>query len=88
MIHIEPGSEIDQLLDDVADTPVELEKNGVLFHLERVATPTRRQLTPAEVQRSIEGIRSAAGVWDDIDPEALKAYIRERRRTANRASLR
>jgi uncharacterized protein (DUF433 family) len=43
--------------------------------------------SPEDVARSREGIREAAGSWRDIDTEAFKAYIKERRQTANRPSV-
>jgi uncharacterized protein (DUF433 family) len=43
--------------------------------------------TPEDVIRSREGIRQAAGSWKGIDTEAFKAYIADRRRTANRPSV-
>jgi uncharacterized protein (DUF433 family) len=43
--------------------------------------------SPEDVARSREGIREAAGSWKDIDTEAFKAYIAERRHTANRPSI-
>lgn len=33
---------------------------------------------------SREGIRKAAGSWKDVDAEALKTYIYERRRASSR----
>jgi uncharacterized protein (DUF433 family) len=36
--------------------------------------------SPDDVARSREGIREAAGSWKDIDTEAFKAYINNRRR--------
>jgi uncharacterized protein (DUF433 family) len=42
---------------------------------------------PEDVARSREGIREAAGSWKDIDTEAFKAYIKDRRQTANRPSV-
>jgi uncharacterized protein (DUF433 family) len=43
--------------------------------------------SPEDVARSREGIREAAGSWKDIDTAAFKAYIKERRQTANRPSV-
>jgi len=41
------------------------------------------------IRRSQEAIRAAAGSWKGlVDAEALKRYLRERRRTANRPSIR
>jgi uncharacterized protein (DUF433 family) len=42
---------------------------------------------PEDVARSREGIREAAGSWKGIDTAAFKAYIKERRQTANRPSV-
>jgi uncharacterized protein (DUF433 family) len=43
--------------------------------------------SPEDIARSREGIREAAGSWKDIDTEAFKAYIAQRRHTANRPSI-
>ncbi len=43
--------------------------------------------SPEDVDRSREGIREAAGSWKDIDTEGFKAYIKDRRHTANRPSV-
>jgi uncharacterized protein (DUF433 family) len=43
--------------------------------------------SPEDVARSREGIREAAGSWKGIDTEAFKAYIKDRRQTANRPSV-
>lgn len=57
-------------LDIASAQPVEL------------STPGRP--TPEKIERSRAGIREAAGSWRDIDTDAFKAYIRERRRTGSR----
>jgi uncharacterized protein (DUF433 family) len=43
--------------------------------------------SPEDVARSRAGIREAAGSWKNIDTAAFKAYIADRRHTANRPSL-
>jgi uncharacterized protein (DUF433 family) len=43
--------------------------------------------SPEDVARSREGIREAAGSWKGIDTAAFKAYIKDRRQTANRSSV-
>ena len=87
-IRVAPGSELDRLLESIADTPVELERDGVHYRLDRVNRPSGEAgLSDDRIARSIAGIRKAAGAWDDIDAEEFKAYIRERRRTANRPSV-
>ncbi len=87
-IHVSPGSEFTRLLASLDDSPVELERDGVRYRLDRVDAPSAGPgLSDEQIARSIAGILKAAGAWDDIDAEAFKAYIRERRRTANRPSV-
>lgn len=38
----------------------------------------------AELARSRAGIRESAGSWKDVDAEAMKAYVRERRTASTR----
>jgi hypothetical protein len=87
-IHVNPGSELDALLNAADEAPVSLERDGVLYELQR-AQPSGASvhLSREEVVRSIAGIHEASGAWGDIDAEALKAYIRDRRRTKNRPSI-
>ena len=40
--------------------------------------------TPEEVTKAKDGILKAADSWEDVDTEAFKAYIKDRRQTANR----
>ena len=44
--------------------------------------------TDDAVAVTIAGMRAAAGSWRDIDAEAFKAYITERRRSSARPSVR
>ncbi|HVA92792.1 MAG TPA: hypothetical protein VNL71_23470 [Chloroflexota bacterium] len=90
-MQVEPGSELDRLLAEADDTAIELERRGVRYRLNRVDTPTAAKTPPSpeQVARSIAGIKAAAGGWKDlVDAEAFTAYIRQRRRTANRPSVR
>jgi len=93
-VHVEPGSDLDRLLREAEDTPLELERRGVRYRLDRVdaataTPPAQTPPSPEQVARSIAGIKAAAGAWKDlVDAEAFTAYIRQRRRTANRPSVR
>lgn len=90
VIQVQPGSDLDRLLDDVAETPIELEKGGVRYRLNRVDAPGSTKTPPSsdQVARSIAGIQHASGGWKDlVDAEAFTDYIRQRRRTANRPSI-
>jgi hypothetical protein len=85
-ITVPEGSRLAKLLTDAAGRPILLEKNGELYRLERMDQEDSA-FSPEEVTRSRDGILKAAGSWKDIDTEAFKAYIAERRHTANRPSV-
>jgi hypothetical protein len=81
-ITVTKGSSLDKLLTEAAVRPILLEKNGEVFLLERMGN--EEALSPDAVARSKDGILKAAGSWKGIDTEGFKAYIKERRQTANR----
>jgi hypothetical protein len=85
-IIVSEGSSLAKLLSDAAGSTILLEKNGELYRLERMEN-TGKVPSPDEVTRSRDGILKAAGSWQGIDTEAFKAYIAERRHTANRPSV-
>ena len=88
VIHVEPGSELDRLLDEAVHLPVEVEKDGVRYRLDRVSPPRHLPPTPEQIERSIAGIRKASGGWNGlVDPDEFTAYIYARRRTSNRPSV-
>jgi hypothetical protein len=84
-ITVPEGSSLAELLTEAAVRPILLEKNGDVFLLERMQTEYKTP-SPEDVTRSRDGIVKAAGSWKDIDIEAFKAYIKDRRQTANRPS--
>jgi hypothetical protein len=89
---VPPDSETARLLRDAAASaePIRVDTGETVY---RVAAETEAAarlpiLTAQEVAASIEGIKAAAGSWVGlVDAEELKTYIRERRKTANRPSL-
>ena len=52
--------------------------------VDRIDRPVRED----RVAATIAGMRTAAGSWRDIDAEAFKAYITERRHASTRPSVR
>ena len=89
-IHVEPGSELDRALEEADGTPIELEKGGVRYRVIRLPEPIAEDDIWAgyDPERALAELRAAAGGWQGlVDAEAFKAYIRERRRTANRPSV-
>jgi hypothetical protein len=85
-ITVTERSKLTKLLTEAAVRPLLLEKNGEVFLLERMENEAETP-SPEDVTRSREGIREAAGSWKDVDTEAFKAYINNRRQTANRPSV-
>lgn len=88
-IHVDHGSELDRYLDDAADAPVMLERDGKLYRLTLVERTSNDALWENyDPERALAGIRAAAGGWEGlVDAEEFKRYIYERRRTANRPSI-
>ncbi len=86
---VTPDSETARLVKEAASSraPVRVDTGEGVYRLnadaERLPLPT-----PAEAAASVAAIKQVAGAWKDlVDADALKAYIRERRKTANRPSL-
>ena len=84
---VTPGSDLAELLAEAGAKPVILECNGDLYQLARLDKEKERP-SPEEVARSREAILNAAGGWKGlVDAEQFKGYVRERRNTANRPSV-
>lgn len=74
-IHVAPGSEIDRLLDRVSAGPIDLERRGERFRLNRIESDSDATIWIGyDPARTIAGMRAAAGSWNDIDAKELKAY--------------
>jgi hypothetical protein len=85
-IEVTPESELGSVLDAAGAGPTRLVRNGIRFHLAREGDDIWAGYDPVEARA---GILAASGSWKGlIDAEAFKAYIRERRRTKNRPSVR
>lgn len=92
-LRVLPDSELGQALHDAAasgevvliDTGDAVYRVGVESARAAVAAP--RPPSGEALERSRAGIREAAGSWREIDTDAVKAYLRARRRTANRPSV-
>lgn len=71
-IDVEPGTEIADLLDEAANAPLLLVKNGVRFRLDREEEDIWAGYDP---ERARAGMRAAAGRLSTEDAERLKEYI-------------
>ena len=85
-IKVTEESNLAKLLTEAAVRPILLENNDEVFLLERM-DQEGQTLSPEDVTRPQEGIRKAAGSWQGIDTDTFKAYIKDRRQTANRLSV-
>ncbi len=88
-IRVEPGSELDRLLDETGDVPVELERRGDRFRITRISegveTPQIELADehdfwagydPAKVLRAVG---ASAGALRGVDIEQLKRDLAEER---------
>lgn len=84
IINVAADGELARLLDEAATTSLVLEKDGVRYRLTREDEGRRAEL---DIQAAIAGIRAAAGSWKQVDAEAFKDYIAERRRASSRPAV-
>lgn len=74
-IQVEPGSEVDQLLDQAVAGPIDLERHGERYRLNRIEEGAEGDLWSGyDPERAIANMRAAAGSWKGIDADDLKAY--------------
>jgi hypothetical protein len=79
-IHVKPGSELDQLLEDAADTLIELEQSGVRYRLIRVTPPIEPEIPSREgsVRDSILNIIGIGASEEEMDVGRYKReYLAE-----------
>jgi len=92
-IEIEPESELGRALQSASarGEQVVLAVGRDSYQLD-VGTKSARSRDDKPTLERVAGVRAAidaaAGAWKDFDAEAFKEYLRERRRTANRPSIR
>lgn len=89
---VHPDSEAGRIVREAATSqqPIHVDTGETIYRVVADAEPPVQPPKPTaeEVAASIAGIRQAAGTWKGlIDADAFKAYIRERRKTANRPSV-
>lgn len=84
-IRVEPGGEVDRLLDEAAEGPIVLERDGVRYRLDRLEGENDEHVWGAyDPEKARAGMRAAAGSWSDIDAEAFKEYIYRARKEGSR----
>jgi len=87
-IEVEPGGEVDRLLEEAVERPLRLVRGGRRFRLD--VEPADDDIWAGyDPERARQSTLAFAGAWKGlVDAEAFKAYIRERRKTKNRPSVR
>lgn len=84
-VHVEPGGEVDRLLDEAAEGPIVLERDGVRYRLGRLEDETDENVWDAyDPEKARAGMRAAAGSWSDIDAEAFIRSIYRAREAGSR----
>lgn len=81
-IAVEPGGEIDRLLDEAAGRPLRLVRGNERYRLHRESGDPWADYDP---ERAIAGMRAAAGGWGDLDADALKAAVYRWREEGSRS---
>lgn len=71
-IDIEPGSELDRLMEEAGEGTLRLVRNGVCYRLEREDVDPWVGYDP---EKADAGMRAAAGSLSVEDAERLKEYI-------------
>lgn len=84
-VHVEPGGELDRLLDETAEGPIVLERDGVHYRLGRVDVEMEEDIWAGyDPEKAIAGMRAAAGFLSDEEAERLREYIYEGRELGSR----
>ena len=87
-IHIPEDSDIVGLLREaiVSGETMEVVADGIVYSVSVVEQKPEGKRRPDtdKVRQLQEDIRVASGSWKYVDAEEFNAYIRERRKTANR----
>lgn len=81
-ITISTQGEIARLLDEAADGPLILERDGIRYRLDREGSA---DLPPYNAEAALVAIRAAGGSWSDLDTEALKADLYRAREEGTRS---
>jgi hypothetical protein len=92
--HVEPGSELDRLLDAAGEHQIELEKGGVRYSVTRVGTARAGNRLKLADERDIwagydpqqvrEGLRKSKGALVGVDRDQLFADLAEEREQDSR----
>jgi hypothetical protein len=90
IVHIADDSELAPLLEGGDLTSLRLEHNGVLFRVSREDAADAGVGAGTPGDEALQHLERAIGSWKKagVDAEAFKEYIRERRKTRNRPSVR
>jgi hypothetical protein len=78
-VKVTPQSSIDELLTNAESEPVLLEKNGVVYRLTREDANEEDIWSGYDPERARQVLDDVAGIFSDIDADALIAAIYEAR---------
>jgi hypothetical protein len=75
-IIVQPGSELAEVVDQAAEAPILLEKNGQRYRLTREPS---EPLAGYDPERTREALRQSFGTLRGVDVEELKRDLRDQR---------
>ena len=89
IVHVEPGSELDRVLKEAGETPVELEQRGVRYRVTRIVPPLGSRWIALAGERDIwagydldqvrRDLRGSSGALHGVDREQLRRDLAEQR---------
>ena len=74
-IHVEPGSELDRILREAGETPVELEQRGVRYRVTRVDDSVESK--PSRSAVDSDSVLSIIGLGASREPTSIARHERE-----------
>ena len=78
-IKVTDDTTLDEVLDAADDHLVRIERDGVVYSLQRTSMNTSDEWDEELAERRRKDLRETAGAWKDLDIEAIRAEFRRRR---------
>jgi hypothetical protein len=84
-IQVEPGGELDRLLDEAIEGPIVLERKGIRYRLDRLESEDDKDIWAGyDPEKALAGMEAAAGFLSDEEAERLREYVYEGRELGTR----
>jgi hypothetical protein len=78
-IKVTEDTTLDEVLDSANDHSVRIERDGIVYSLQRTSLNTSDEWDEELAERRRKDLRETAGAWKDLDIEAIRADFHRRR---------